>query len=58
MIFQIKKLLKTHLGQTVTEVVITVPATLNDAQRLRAIGELQVQSYASINEPTAAALAY
>src|SRR6476620_5886239 len=50
-----------HLGQTVTEAVITVPAYFNDAQRQAtkeagAIAGLDVKRI--INEPTAAALAY
>ena len=50
-----------HLGETVTEAVITVPAYFNDAQRQATkdagkIAGLEVKRI--INEPTAAALAY
>ena len=50
-----------HLGETVTEAVITVPAYFNDAQRQATkdagkIAGLKVDRI--INEPTAAALAY
>ncbi len=50
-----------YLGQTITEVVITVPAYFNDAQRTATkeagqIAGLDVKRI--INEPTAAALAY
>jgi molecular chaperone DnaK len=50
-----------HLGETITEAVITVPAYFNDAQRQATkdagkIAGLTVKRI--INEPTAAALAY
>ncbi|MCX6070169.1 MAG: molecular chaperone DnaK [Chloroflexi bacterium] len=50
-----------HLGETVTKAVITVPAYFNDSQRQATkdagrIAGLEVMR--SINEPTAAALAY
>ncbi|OYQ25645.1 molecular chaperone HscC [Sandarakinorhabdus cyanobacteriorum] len=50
-----------HLGQAVTEAVITVPAYFNDKQRkaTRRAGELAgLKVERLINEPTAAALAY
>jgi molecular chaperone HscC len=50
-----------HLGQPVTEAVITVPAYFNDKQRkaTRRAGELAgFKVERLINEPTAAALAY
>ena len=52
---------ESYLGETVTEVVITVPAYFNDAQRQATkdagrIAGLDVKRI--INEPTAAALAY
>jgi molecular chaperone HscC len=50
-----------HLGQSVTEAVITVPAYFNDKQRkaTRRAGELAgLKVERLINEPTAAALAY
>ena len=52
---------ESHLGETVTEAVITVPAYFNDAQRQATkdagkIAGLDVKRI--INEPTAAALAY
>ena len=58
---KMKKTAEDYLGQTVTDVVITVPAYFNDAQRkaTKEAGEiagLNVQRI--VNEPTAAALAY
>ena len=52
---------ESHLGENVTEAVITVPAYFNDAQRQATkdagkIAGLEVKRI--INEPTAAALAY
>lgn len=50
-----------HLGEKVTEAVITVPAYFNDAQRqaTKAAGEIAgLKVLRIINEPTAAALAY
>ncbi len=50
-----------HLGEKVTEVVITVPAYFNDAQRTatRDAGRIAgLEVLRIINEPTAAALAY
>jgi len=50
-----------HLGETVTEAVITVPAYFNDKQRkaTRRAGELAgLKVERLLNEPTAAALAY
>ena len=58
---KLKQAAEDHLGQTVTEAVITVPAYFNDAQRQATkdagrIAGLEVKRI--INEPTAAALAY
>ncbi len=58
---KLKRAAETHLGTTVTEAVITVPAYFNDAQRQATkdagrIAGLEVKRI--INEPTAAALAY
>ncbi len=58
---KMKKTAEDHLGETVTEAVITVPAYFNDSQRqaTKEAGEiagLKVQRI--VNEPTAAALAY
>lgn len=58
---QLKQVAEDHLGQKVTEAVITVPAYFNDAQRQATkdagqIAGLNVRRI--INEPTAAALAY
>lgn len=58
---KMKKTAEDHLGQPVTEAVITVPAYFNDAQRQATkdagkIAGLDVKRI--INEPTAAALAY
>ncbi len=50
-----------HLGEPVTEAVITVPAYFSDAQRkaTRAAGQLAgLKVERLVNEPTAAALAY
>jgi molecular chaperone DnaK len=58
---KLKKAAEDHLGQTVTDAVITVPAYFNDAQRQATkdagtIAGLNVLRI--VNEPTAAALAY
>src|SRR6266513_402453 len=58
---KLKEAAEVHLGQTVTQAVITVPAYFNDSQRQATkdagkIAGLDVQRI--INEPTAAALAY
>jgi molecular chaperone DnaK len=58
---KLKKAAEDHLGATVTEAVITVPAYFNDAQRQATkdagkIAGLDVKRI--VNEPTAAALAY
>ncbi len=58
---KLKQTAEDHLGEKVTDAVITVPAYFNDAQRkaTKEAGEiagLKVQRI--INEPTAAALAY
>jgi len=58
---KMKETAESHLGQTVTDAVVTVPAYFNDAQRQAtkdagAICGLNVLRI--INEPTAAALAY
>ncbi len=58
---KMKQTAEAHLGETVTEAVITVPAYFNDSQRQATkdagrIAGLDVKRI--INEPTAAALAY
>jgi Fe-S protein assembly chaperone HscA len=58
---QLKKNAEAHLGEPVTQAVITVPAYFNDAQRQATkdagrIAGLEVLRL--VNEPTAAALAY
>ena len=58
---KLKRAAEAHLGEEVTEAVITVPAYFNDAQRQATkdagrIAGLDVKRI--INEPTAAALAY
>ncbi len=58
---RMKEIAETYLGETVTDVVITVPAYFDDAQRQATkdagtIAGLQVRRI--INEPTAAAIAY
>ncbi len=58
---KMKKTAEDHLGQEVTEAVITVPAYFNDAQRqaTKEAGEIAGLTVKRIvNEPTAAALAY
>ncbi len=58
---RLKSVAETHLGEAVTEAVITVPAYFDDAQRkaTRNAGELAgLKVRRIINEPTAAALAY
>ena len=58
---KLKRAAEAHLGEKVSEVVITVPAYFNDSQRQATkdagkIAGLEVKRI--INEPTAAALAY
>ena len=58
---KLKQAAEEHLGQAVTQAVITVPAYFNDAQRQATkdagqIAGLEVKRI--VNEPTAAALAY
>jgi molecular chaperone DnaK len=58
---KLKKAAEEHLGEKVTEAVITVPAYFNDSQRQATkdagkIAGLEVKRI--VNEPTAAALAY
>lgn len=60
-LMKMKKTAEDHLGEKVTEAVITVPAYFNDSQRQATkdagkIAGLDVKRI--INEPTAAALAY
>jgi molecular chaperone DnaK len=60
-LMKLKKAAEDHLGEKVTEAVITVPAYFNDAQRQATkdagrIAGLDVKRI--VNEPTAAALAY
>jgi molecular chaperone DnaK len=58
---RLKSAAEMHLGEAVTEAVITVPAYFDDAQRkaTRSAGELAgLKVRRIINEPTAAALAY
>jgi len=58
---KLKQMAEEHLGATVTDAVVTVPAYFNDSQRQATkdagkIAGLNVRSI--INEPTAASLAY
>src|SRR6267143_1029379 len=58
---KLKEAAEAHLGEKVTDAVITVPAYFNDAQRQATkdagkIADLNVRRI--VNEPTAAALAY
>ncbi|MBP5693721.1 MAG: Hsp70 family protein, partial [Bacteroidales bacterium] len=58
---KMKKTAEDHLGQAVTEAVITVPAYFSDSQRqaTKEAGEIAgLHVKRIINEPTAAALAY
>jgi molecular chaperone DnaK len=58
---KLKEAAESHLGETITRAVITVPAYFNDAQRqaTKDAGQIAGLSVERIvNEPTAAALAY
>lgn len=58
---KMKETAEAHLGETVTQAVITVPAYFNDAQRqaTKDAGKIAgLDVLRIINEPTAAALAY
>ncbi|MES2709779.1 MAG: Hsp70 family protein [Verrucomicrobiota bacterium] len=58
---ELKRAAEAHLGQPVTQAVITVPAFFNEAQRkaTQSAGQLAgLEVLRIINEPTAAALAY
>lgn len=58
---RLKKNAEAHLGEPVTQAVITVPAYFNDAQRqaTRDAGRIAgLEVLRLVNEPTAAALAY
>ncbi|MEO5334183.1 MAG: Hsp70 family protein [Magnetococcus sp. YQC-5] len=58
---RLKEIAEGHLGQTIRQAVITVPAYFSDAQRqaTREAGEIAgLQVLRMINEPTAAALVY
>lgn len=60
-LLKLKRAAELHLGETVTDAVITVPAYFNDAQRkaTRDAGEIAgLNVRRIINEPTAAALCY
>jgi molecular chaperone DnaK len=56
-----KQIAEAALGETVTQAVVTVPASFNDLQRSatrRAAKEAGLEVLRILNEPTAAALAY
>ena len=58
---KLKEAAESHLGETVTRAVITVPAYFNDAQRQATKDAGQISGLTVeriVNEPTAAALAY
>ena len=60
-LIKMKETAEAHLGSTVTQAVITVPAYFNDAQRqaTKDAGKIAgLEVLRIINEPTAAALAY
>ena len=60
-LMKMKEAAEAHLGETVTQAVITVPAYFNDAQRqaTKDAGKIAgLEVLRIINEPTAAALAY
>ncbi|MFY8150601.1 MAG: Hsp70 family protein, partial [Hyphomicrobiales bacterium] len=60
-LIKMKETAEAHLGQPVTQAVITVPAYFNDAQRqaTKDAGKIAgLEVLRIINEPTAAALAY
>src|SRR6202012_5022804 len=56
-LIKMKETAEAHLGEKVTQAVITVPAYFNDAQR-QATKNAGLEVLRIINEPTAAALAY
>lgn len=60
-LLKMKEIAETHLGKTVTQVVISVPANFNDSQR-RAVKDAGtiagLDVIRIINEPSAAAMAY
>ena len=59
--YPLKEAAEAHLGGTVTQAVITVPAYFNDAQRqaTKDAGQIAgLEVLRIVNEPTAAALAY
>ena len=58
---KMKETAESHLGQSVTQAVITVPAYFNDSQRqaTKDAGKIAgLEVLRIINEPTAASLAY
>ena len=60
-LIKMKETAEAHLGETITQAVITVPAYFNDAQRqaTKDAGKIAgLEVLRIINEPTAAALAY
>jgi molecular chaperone DnaK len=60
-LIKMKEIAETHLGEKVTQAVITVPAYFNDSQRqaTKDAGKIAgLEVLRIINEPTAAALAY
>ena len=60
-LMKLKRDAESYLGDTVTQAVITVPAYFDDAQRTatKEAGQIAgLEVLRSINEPTAAALAY
>lgn len=60
-LMKMKEIAESHLGEKVTQAVITVPAYFNDAQRqaTKDAGKIAgLEVLRIINEPTAAALAY
>ncbi len=60
-LIKMKETAEAHLGEKVTQAVITVPAYFNDAQRqaTKDAGKIAgLEVLRIINEPTAAALAY
>jgi len=59
-LFKMKETAETHLGESVVNAVVSVPAYFNDSQRRATIVAARIAglNVQLINEPTAAALAY
>ncbi|KAK3733508.1 hypothetical protein RRG08_009148 [Elysia crispata] len=61
MLSKLKKIAEAHIGQTVTDAVVSVPAFFNDSQRQATLDAATIAGLnvlRLLNEPTAAAIAY